>query len=262
MKLKRNILSQWACIIGSILCIGAYFLFQNGQESHSTGKSITFVLEVSQSMNVEDIDGVSRLQTAKDYITKILQNTPAGEASLTVFAGDSMRILPFTQDKNLFLTFLRSVDEYNVTKQGTRIDLALEDALQNFYEKKNGTIVLLSDGGDEKIMLSSNLKDTLQESNLDIYIVGVGTQKWWYIPTGDIFSPYKLFAGKPVISKLWRDFLHDISSQLGWTYLSYTQYPQLQNVSGLQDGVFSFWILLAFLFWALFLGLYYNEFYK
>ena len=262
MKIKQNTLSWLLCLLWSILCILGYFFFERTKNDEETHQSVAFVLDVSQSMKVEDIDGDSRLQRAKKYIAEMLQNSPGIEASLTVFAGDSMRILPFTQERDLFLTFLGEVDEHNVSKQGTRIDLALEDALQNFYEKKNGTIVLLSDGGDEKIMLSSTLKDTLQESNLDIYIVGVGTQKWWYIPTGDIFSPYKIYAGKPVISKLEEASLQDIADQVWWSYLSFQKIPDFQSVSGASQLGVSFWIFAAFIFWGIFLTLYYRKFYK
>jgi len=55
------------------------------------------------------MQGASRLEAAKEYIQEILIQYPHSRAALTVFAGDSLRILPFTQERDLFLTFLEAV---------------------------------------------------------------------------------------------------------------------------------------------------------
>lgn len=161
-----------------------------------------FVLDVSTSMQVRDMQGASRLETAKAYISSTLAKNPGSSAALTVFAGDSLRILPLTQERDLFETFLEAVDENNVSKQGTRIDLALQDAIENFYDMQQGTLIVLSDGDDRKTILPESLLEKAQGLNLDILIVGVGTPEGGYIPTGDIFAPYKLFRGRPVVSVL------------------------------------------------------------
>ena len=134
-----------------------------------------FVLDVSTSMQVRDMQGQSRLQTAKEYISNTLAKNPGSSAALTVFAGDSLRILPLTQERDLFETFLKPVDENNISKQGTRIDLALQDAIENFYDTQEGTIIVLSDGDDTKTTLPESLLEQAESLNLDIMMVGVGS---------------------------------------------------------------------------------------
>ena len=134
-----------------------------------------FVLDVSTSMQVRDMQGASRLETAKAYISSTLEKNPGSSAALTVFAGDSLRILPLTQERDLLETFLKAVDENNISKQGTRIDLALQDAIKNFYEMQEGTIIVLSDGDDTETTLPESLLEQAESLNLDIMMVGVGS---------------------------------------------------------------------------------------
>ena len=134
-----------------------------------------FVLDVSTSMEVRDMQGASRLETAKAYISSTLEKNPGSSAALTVFAGDSLRILPLTQERDLFETFLKAVDENNISKQGTRIDLALQDAIENFYDMQEGTIIVLSDGDDTETILPESLLEQAESLNLDIMMVGVGS---------------------------------------------------------------------------------------
>ncbi len=66
-------------------------------------------------MNVADMPGdISRLDAAKASIVKQMERYEGAYFSLSVFAGESMRILPFTQDYGLFLTFLQDMDYRSV----------------------------------------------------------------------------------------------------------------------------------------------------
>ncbi len=249
-------------LVVSIICLTGVYVLAWREKTHDVGASLVFVLDVSTSMQVRDMQGASRLEAAKEYIQEILIQYPHSRAALTVFAGDSLRILPFTQERDLFLTFLEAVDEHNVSKQGTRIDLALQDAIENFYDTQEGTIIVLSDGDDRKTILPESLLEKSRGLNLDIVFVWVGTEEGGYIPTGDIFSPYKLYKWKAVVSRLGENYLRDIANQLWGKYTDSEDIPIFENSKTHTAAIPSFLLLLAFLSWCGFLCVGYYEIYK
>jgi len=75
-------------------------------------------------MLVQDVGGQTRLYSAKQNITELLQKIPLS-FGLTIFAGEAQRVLPFTSDRDLYLSVLRSVDDKNLRKQGSDLSAAL-----------------------------------------------------------------------------------------------------------------------------------------
>lgn len=138
MNIRRISHLKYIVLAGSIFCltVAVSLSFLTHNSSKQAQQSFAFVLDVSQSMNVQDMQGESRLDAAKEYIRDMLISSQNAQFSLTVFAGESQRILPFTQERDLFITFLSAIDSNNIQKQGTRIDLALEDAIKNFNQEE------------------------------------------------------------------------------------------------------------------------------
>jgi|GEM_PF-1961822 len=93
---------------------------------------ILFTLDVSRSMSARDYAGRTRLESAKAFIQYIVNKYPSHQYGLYVFAGEGMHILPFTQDTEVFLTLLKSVDEKSVYTQGSNFLTALEESLDRF----------------------------------------------------------------------------------------------------------------------------------
>lgn len=220
---------------------------------------IAFVLDVSKSMLVRDMWWNSRLDVAKQKILNTIQESPWAEFSLSIFAWESQRILPFTRDIWLFATFLSWIGSDNLSQQWTEISLALEDALESFWDDKTGTLILLSDGAEQSVLLESQVKENLSNQELDIKVVGVGTQDWgniieWIDP---FWRPiYKTYQWKRVISVLNDFWLKILAADLSWRY--YDVWDDLEiwfwktNLS--QRDIKTFWlIIISWCFWLLFL---------
>ena len=77
----------------------------------------------------------------------------------------------------MFATFLASLDHTNISKQGTRIDLALEDAVASFIEDTTGTIIVFTDGDEDTMEIPSQVYTQIREKDIDVVIVGVGTKQ-------------------------------------------------------------------------------------
>ncbi len=237
---------------------------KNTKDFSDGDNNIAIVLDVSQSMNVRDMEGKSRLQTAKKKIYTILSKYEGYNFSLTIFAWDSQRVLPFTDDISLFATFLQWLDSTNITRQGTNVQAAMEDGVKSFWEDKTGFLIIFTDGDENYINLDADIIKKIKKQDIQSFIVWVGTKKGGYIPTGDVFSPYKTYRWQRVIARLNTKALKDISSQIGGKYLSINDdikldiQGKIKNTSSTASNMIYLYILL----WCMFLGISIYEIYR
>jgi len=78
---------------------------------------ISFVLDVSKSMNALDFSdweySVSRLDFTKALLNNYILENPENRYWLVIFAGDAISTSPLTTDHSTFLTFLQNVNYQN-----------------------------------------------------------------------------------------------------------------------------------------------------
>ena len=198
----------------------------------SQGTNVAFVLDVSKSMNVEDISvkwvHTSRIEVAKQAISQYVSTHTENAYSLSIFAGSSQWVLPFTSDKDIFLTLLQWVWDQNVAQGWTEIVSWIYDAVQTFtQDQKWGVIIVLSDGGDE--YTSSRIPEIqkiLKEKNIVFSIVSLGTTRWGYIPLWrDVFwdVSFKTYNGRKVISGRNDSIAWSLSSKLWGSYIVFDE---------------------------------------
>ncbi|KLI41298.1 membrane protein containing von Willebrand factor (vWA) type A domain protein [Brachyspira hyodysenteriae] len=137
---------------------------------------VTIALDLSRSMDADDV-WPSRLERVKLEIEKFVKKTDNLSVALVGFAGTSFIASPFTQDMETFTYILDNLTTKSVTLQGTRIADALVTAKNTFnvdaVSKKS--IILITDGEDHGGYFDDILKQ-LNEMNVSVYTVGVGTE--------------------------------------------------------------------------------------
>lgn len=218
-----------------LLLISAFFTdYMTQNDSQKSNEKVLFVLDVSTSMKALDYSEwnktFSRLDTAKKWINDFVVNSPNLSIWLNVFAWSVVGIMPIMSNMDTFLTFLYGVDENNVSSQWTDIYSALEYSLQRFDEKDNSkkSIFLISDWWDELEKKDfSKIKLILDKQKIKLYIVGIWSKKWNFIPLEtDYFwqTSYKTYNWEKVITKLNSENLKNISSKLRATYLEISSY--------------------------------------
>jgi len=186
-----------------------YEIFYNKNMSFPEWENnIVFALDVSQSMNVVDVWDFTRLNTAKRKIIDIIDKNPQNNYALNIFAWESIRILPFTTDKSLISTFLLWVDSKNLTKQGSNINSALLSASESFNEFQSWKIILISDGSDEIVDISPDIKNMYRDKNLEL--------RWTYLYIDD-FTDYWLLWENQNVEKFSYIFILFVLSW--WAYL-------------------------------------------
>lgn len=239
------------------LFILSYFFYQEGAEDTVKNQStLSIVIDVSQSMQVEDVETMSRLDAVKQELEKRFAQEilPVG---ITIFAGEAQRVLPFTTQKDLLLSVLGSVDSKNLQKQGTDIVSAVKSGVEQFLPEQTGILILFSDGGEQSLGDISDIEKKVQEQEISVIIVGVGTKEGGNILLGrDVFGTpiYKTYRGQRVVSKLEDSSLRELAEKLSWEYMDFETFQKENTLWGstkLPEKRIYISFFLAFLFWIL-----------
>lgn len=245
-KNKQRFYGVVSLIISFLILLVPIFWIKslNKENIKTEWTNIVFVLDVSKSMNALDFsewrEVFSRLIAAKSFIADFISQNQWNKYSLVVFAWDTQRVLPFTQDTDLFVTMLTSVDENNASKQWTNLKDALKDWFKNFTEDNNfWSIVLISDWSDEESISLDELKN-LKNEKIKLLVVWVWTTLWAHIPIWqDPFWQivYKTYNGEKVLTKLNEKSLKDIANYFSWQYYNLDKLSKADDLVSLLKGV-------------------------
>lgn len=187
------------------------------------GVDIVFALDVSKSMLAEDI-APSRLDKAKQIITKIIDNLGSDRVGIIIYAGNSYPLLPITTDHAAAKMFLQNAHPDMVSSQGTAINEAIERAITYFdnEEQTNRFLFIVSDGEDHGENTVTLAKEAKKEG-IKIYTVGVGTIEGGPIPIRNIgggISYKKDNKGEVVITKMKEEVLKEIADEGNGKYIN------------------------------------------
>lgn len=188
----------------------------------TTGMDIVFLLDISRSMNVEDV-APNRIKKAKHLIRSIVESLGGDRAALVSFAGVADLTVPLTTDLDYFLNRLDSLDTEDAMIQGTDLGAALSlarTALEQGGETQSGTAsratILISDAEDNEGEASTEIKK-YDSASIQFFAIGVGSDTGGPVPIRDnsgTLSAYKRDAqGKPVISKPDFKLLETLAAQ-------------------------------------------------
>ena len=198
------------------------------KEIKQEGKDIFIAIDLSQSMNAQDI-GPSRIQRVKFELQNLIRNFSSDRIGLIIFSSEAFIQCPLTFDQNVLQLHLDGLNTRLVPNQGTDIAAPLSLALRKFQndesqEPKSKSIILISDGEDFGEDLPGILDD-INEANVKVFTVGVGTHSGSTIPSGNgiIMDPQ---SGAPAITKLETSNLKRIASQTDGAYFELSDETQ------------------------------------
>lgn len=193
------------------------------EERTQEGMDLLVVLDTSRSMLAQDVKP-NRLQRAKWGIRDLVQQLTGDRIGLIAFAGSSFLQCPLTSDYDAFLMTLEDVYAGIIPRGGTAIEQALRQAADTFNEKggqADRAVLLITDGEDHEGDALS-LVETLQEKEIKIYSVGVGTLEGDMIyvrnDQGDT-ERVKNREGNVVMSRLKESTLEQLALATGGMYV-------------------------------------------
>ena len=195
---KDSIIKKWVKFVFIILALACLvFAAANPQvgtkmqEVKQTGIDVFILLDVSYSMNAEDIKP-SRLEKAKYQISNLINKLRGDRIGLIIFAGQAYVQIPLTTDYSAANLFLSAVDVNSVPSQGTAIASAINLAVNSFDSlSTDKVIVAITDGEDHEGDVMEAVENATSKK-IKIYAIGLGSRGGVPIP---IYNKYGQSVG-------------------------------------------------------------------
>lgn len=221
-----NMRSSWktwlihACFVLQLIAIGGAIVAlarpqttDSRRNSRIVGTDIAVALDISGSMSAKDFKP-SRFVAAKEVASKFINSRSNDNMALVVFAGESLSLMPLTNDRAALVNALQNV-EMGDLQDGTAIGDGLVSAINRLAsgKAKSKSIILLTDG-------TNNSGDVPPETaakiaagkGVRVYTIGVGTDQ-----TISITDPYG-FSTTTLETKIDEVSLKNIASMTGGKY--------------------------------------------
>lgn len=191
-------------------------------ETNQKMNNVIFMLDVSNSMNAQDVEE-NRLSQAKNIIVNTMQQMTNDKVGIVVFAGEAASIMPLTTDFTAAETYIGGIDTNVVKIQGTDFLKAMQTAADKFKNIAKGSrkVVLLSDGEDNE----GNEKAAsrfAEKEGIAVISVGIGTEEGAPIPEyvfGQLMGYKTDLSGQTVISKRQTNALNNLASNTGGSFV-------------------------------------------
>ncbi len=181
------------------------------EKSKRQGIEVMIALDVSNSMMAQDIQP-SRLEKAKQVLSKLVDGMTDDKIGLVVFAGDAYTQLPITVDYVSAKMFLSTISPQMVPRQGTAIGSAIDLAIKSFGEKsqKSRAIIVITDGENHEDDAVGAAK-LAADNGIIVDVIGMGSPDGAPIPVPGTMSFWKDKDGNVVVSKLNEQMCKEIA---------------------------------------------------
>lgn len=218
-------------IIKGILRSAYFFLFiiallgpsfgDTSREVKAIGKDILVCVDLSESMNAGDVEP-TRLEKVKFELKNLAEAFNSDRMGLIIFSSEAFMQCPLTYDQGALNLFIETLSTGLVPNAGTDFGPPIKLALQKLSneestvsQQKSKLILLISDGED----FGQNTMDAatqLEENNIKLFTLGIGTEKGSKIRTRYGFKTDK--SGREVITKLNSKDLKSLAINTGGKY--------------------------------------------
>lgn len=200
------------------------------------GIDIVICLDISDSMLIEDMKPLNRLEAAKDTIKKFIEGRSSDRIGLVIFAGESFTMVPLTLDYQLILqrvSEIKTAQEAHI-KDGTAIGVALANAAGRLKDSqaKSRVVIFMTDGENNSGTIDPETGlDIAKGYGIKIYSIGIGKDGPTKIPiyAQDIFGQ-KVKTYQPFDSTVNEDLLGRMAKDTGGKYYRASKEDSLKGI--------------------------------
>ena len=147
-------------------------------EQYTEGIDIMLVLDISESMQIEDFIP-NRLEAAKNVAKDFINGRFQDRIGLVIFSGEAISYSPLTTDYELLNNLIDDIGFNMVRKGGTAIGLAIGVTINRMKESpsKSKVMILLSDGENTAGSIDPETAAKIaKDKGIKMYSIGVGKE--------------------------------------------------------------------------------------
>ncbi len=221
----RRIFRQGILLTAVLFLILALARPRSQQETEKVevkGAEVMIVADVSKSMLVEDMGGLSRLDVMKKELNRLISLLSGWRVGLISFSGSASLASPLTLDHSALKLFIKSLSPEGQFVSGTDFAgafrmagqaLARGSALQP--DSSSRALIVASDGEDNEGKALQAVRE-LRGRKARIFTLGFGSEEGGMIPIygksgGRKISYKKDRTGRPVVSRFRAETLKEIA---------------------------------------------------
>lgn len=186
------------------------------------GIDAMITLDISDSMEIEDMEPLNRISAAKQVIQKFIKGRSSDRIGLIVFSGESFTRVPLTLDYDILSESVSSISTQENLKQGTAIGVALANAVARLKDSaaRSRIIILLTDGDNNSGVIHPDQGLEIAKGfGIKVYTIAVGVTGQTRLPVimTDAFGN-KIKRYQPFYSRVDDDLLNKIATETGGKY--------------------------------------------
>lgn len=224
-------------ILSMILLIVALARPQKSDEMtkrNVEGIDIVITLDISDSMLIEDMPPINRLESAKETIRDFVKGRVSDRIGLVLFMGEAFTKIPLTLDYDMLVDELSTIQPSRTIKMGTAIGVALANSVARLKDSKakSRVIIFLTDGENNSGTIDPETALEIAKSeDVKIYTIGIGKDGETKLPVYGV-DPFgrKVKTYQPFHSAVNEELLKKMADETGGKYWRATSYSGLKEV--------------------------------
>lgn len=200
------------------------------------GLDIVIVLDISDSMLIEDMQPVNRLESAKETIAHFIKQRTSDRIGIVIFAGEAFTLVPPTLDYQLIderIAQIKTAQSARI-KDGTAIGVATAAGAARLKDSqaKERVMIFLTDGENNSGMIDPETGLEIAKGyGIKIYSIGIGKSGPTKLPiySTDMFGN-KVKRYQPFESTVNDELLGLMASSTGGKYFRASREDSLAGV--------------------------------
>jgi Ca-activated chloride channel family protein len=200
------------------------------------GLDIVLVLDISDSMLIEDMKPLNRLESAKETIANFIKERRSDRIGVVIFAGEAFTLVPPTLDYQLVLDRVAQITTAASAhiKDGTAIGVGMASGAARLKDSqaKSRVMIFMTDGENNSGTIDPETGLEIAKGyGLKIYTIGIGRSGPTRLPvyTQDMFGN-KHKSYQPFESTVNDELLTKMAQDTGGKYFRATKEDSLSGI--------------------------------
>ncbi len=233
---KAPTLFKWAALVFFVVALARPQTTSEKVKKNTDGIDIVIALDISDSMMIEDMKPLNRIESAKETLKKFIEKRTSDRIGVVIFAGESFTLVPLTLDYPLLLDRVSGISTARKTriKDGTALGVAMANAAGRLKEStaKSRVIIFLTDGENNSGTIDPETGLAIAKGyGIKIYSIGIGRDGPTSIPVfGKDFFGREVKSYQPFESTVNEGLLGRMAQETGGKFYRASQEDSLPKI--------------------------------